>query len=66
MTFRVINIYHEGKLIARNSAHESMMQTFFTPMPDGRQLMVGPTLIGFFQPLVAEDKISISYEIEKE
>ncbi|KKM75333.1 hypothetical protein LCGC14_1391350 [marine sediment metagenome] len=64
--FRVINIYHDGKLIARDTVHEGMMQTLFVPMPDGRQLMVGPTLVGFFQPIVSEDKISISYEVEKE
>ena len=66
MAFRVINIYHEGKLIARNTVHGGMMQTLFVPMPDGRQLMVGPTLVGFFQSIVPEDKITISYEVEKE
>ncbi len=66
MPFRVIHIYHKGKLIARNAVHEGMMQTLFVPMPDGRQLMVGPGMIGFFQPLATEDNITVSYEIEKE
>ena len=66
MTFRVLKVYHKGKLIAHSTAHEDMMQTLFVPMPDGRQLMVGPPLVGFFQSIVAEDEISLSYEVEKE
>ena len=66
MTLRIVNIYHDGKLIARSTMHEGMMQVLLIPMLDERQLMVGPAFVGFFQPVVSKDKIYVSYEVERE
>ncbi len=65
MTTRFFKVYHKGELLACHVIEEGMNHTLIFPLIDGRQLLVTPRLLGFYQPVVVADKISISYEEEK-